>query len=249
MYANTARIGINYEIDSLNRISIQPFSYYYRLTTPSLPDQTDLDSGIEVDWAHRLTATQTLSLSYGFQERKFSGTVLPNVTYNQFGVRYAQKLRPSVFFDGSLLMSIASDNFGKAYSAIGNIAVVKTFRDAEVDAAYYRSNAFNGYLNNGYNDRVDGNVGFRVTRNLQAAFGGGHFRGATTSNGGIVGAFPAASYAVVQSNYQLAQHWFCTANYGHRWQNGQALTLPVGGDNFLSFGLRWSATAVARLIN
>jgi hypothetical protein len=226
--------SLTYEIDSRNRISIQPnVNYYTYSKSAETAGNSSITYGSTFKWTHVLDRRKSIGAYYSFSSHTYQ-TGLESSLYNSFGVNYGQVLSPNwsygVMFGGSRASGGELPQWTTVYSG----SLSRRFRKSTASVSYSRDYMYAGYIDNSYHQSISGLYSTTLTPKLTSVFGFGYYRNADTSNP-ITG-----KYGTAQFSYKLFPHISCFVNYAYKTQNGDGVLILPGTRNFVSAGFRWA---------
>ena len=225
---------LSYQMSARDRFTFEPRFNYSHASFLSAPTDS-YTYGSEFGWDHALSQTQSVGLSYSWQERRFSSN-LTNTTYQAIGTSYSQQLANTWHFRATLAAGTAADRGERLWTVTGGLSLLKNFRRSLASVNYYRGNDFGGLLTNRYTDRADATYNLRLTRRWQLGGATGYYRAPRTTE------TVSGSYATAQVGYQLSPRVSWVATFGHKWQVGRTTDLLFsGGRSYFATGLRWEA--------
>jgi hypothetical protein len=231
---DSTNMSMNYLMSGRTQLSIIPqLGLTFADQNGSMNLITYLGGGATIN--HNLSATRSISFNYNYVYSKSSlDTVGPASAWNTntFGVGFRQEFGQSWWLSGNLSASYQS-GVDSYWLPVGNIGLMKTFRNGAFSVGYSRSQAEQVLLSSGYFDQVDLAYSRNFGRRISASIGAAAFRTIQTSTHGQGERYFGSFY------YRWVHNLSWVASYNYSSQSGNQPTLNLGNTTYISVGLRW----------
>ena len=238
--SNTASATFQYDLSPRTSLTATPSFTYARTTSNSSTAQYAVDGQVyqaTVALSHTLTPHRQVGFSESYQYLRQTSGVPIYARYSTTALFYSEQFSPSWW---------ATGNFGTSHQSSSNLSASSDWafsggatlagsfsRTMGVALAYTRGVFFNNYVSTRLSDRVDANLGLRLSSRFSWNNGGGYFR--------ETGSDPRTSgkYAMTGVSYHFYGNMNFFAAFTHTFQTSNTQQLLSGTQNTVAFGVRW----------
>ena len=231
-----------YQTSPRGRFGVTPYFEYEESSGTQAIGQS-LSYGANATYAYLLTPMSSVSLQYQVEDTHFS-KFLPTTLYQTVSANYEQQLTPTWRFavGGGVTTSSSTTSSSTTppqstrstqLTENANFSLIKTFAHATLAFNYYRGQALDVQITNGFADRFDLSYIQHLSRRTEFDLGAGYYReflSATNTSG---------FYTSAGAHYWLADKVAVTGRYSYKKQENGGLNYATGKIQYITIGIRW----------
>jgi hypothetical protein len=239
---NNSNVSMSYQLSGKDQLSLSPqLGVTFMNQSSAFSLITYMGGG--GTWTHTVNLSRSVYASYNFLHSSSStdsNETMGAWNTNTFGVGFTQQFGQSWWLTGNISASYQG-GVDSYWLPVGNLGLMKKFRNASLLVAYSRSQAEQVLVSSGYFDQADLSYSQAFGRKFSASLGAAAFR---TVNTGARGTGKRVFGSV---SYRWIRNMSWVAAYSFSSQHGNQQNLNIGDSSYISIGLRWNLGRVPRL--
>ncbi len=240
---NTASAVLEYALTPRTNFTVSPlYRYAHAIGDAPAFEANGQTYAAGVSLGHAFSLHRTMGITDSYEYLRQSALGAPQTArYNTTGAFYSEQLARTFWVSlnaGVVSMSSAGLPRGDRFGFNGGGSLIKNFYNrVGLALAYTRGVTFNHYITNQRADRVDGTLGFSLTRRISLNNNFGYYRelGVGRTNG---------KYASAGLAYHFFGNFSLFTTYAYTFTVSATPQLLGGDRKTLVYGLRWTPPAM-----